>query len=73
MSNELNDYNLANKREYFVKKLIKRLIGVKYKLGLGLDVKSDMQKLTAELHKSIHHNIKTRKVIVLIDEIWGVI
>ena len=51
MLNELNDYNPINKREYFDKKLVKGLIGAKYKLGLG--IKNDMEKLADELHKPI--------------------
>jgi hypothetical protein len=67
MLDELNA--LSNKElnwnEYLAKYFTKGVIGLKYKLGLGIE-------LANELHKPIRRKFKRRRVIVYdIDEIWS--
>ena len=62
--NELNNKDL-NWNEWFAKKFVKGIIGLKYKLGLGLEE-------AEELHKPIRHKFKRRRVMVFnIDDIWS--
>ena len=72
MLNELN--NLKNKElnwnEFFAKYFTKAVIGVKYKLGLG--IQDDGRLLAEELHKPIKRKFKRRRVMVYnIDDIWS--
>ena len=47
----------------------KGIIGVKYKLGLGIDKEN---KLIKELHWPVRHKFKRRRVLVYnIDDIWS--
>ena len=67
MLDELN--NLPNKKlswnEFFAKYLTKGIIGLKYKLGLGIEE-------AEELHKPIRHKFKRRRVFVFnVDDIWS--
>ena len=72
MLNELN--NLKNKElnwnEFFAKYFTKAVIGVKYKLGLG--IQDDGRLLAEELHRPIKRKFKRRRVMVYnIDDIWS--
>ena len=66
--NALNDSDL-NWNEWFAKRFTKGIIGLKYKLGLGLP--EDIQ-LAEELHKPIRSKFKRRRVLVFnVDDIWS--
>ena len=72
MLDELN--NLKNKElnwnEFFSKYFTEGIIGLKYKLGLG--IQDDGTLLAEELHKPVRRKFKRRRVMVYnIDDIWS--
>ena len=67
MLDDLNalDNKDLNWNEWFAKKFVKGIIGLKYKLGLGLEE-------AEELHKPIRHKFKRRRVMVFnVDDVWS--
>lgn len=69
MLNELNATKTKGLREKIDYALVKPVIWLKHKLGLGL---YDNLHLAKELHKPIHHKYKRRRILVFnIDDIWS--
>ena len=67
MLDNLNKIKFKNFRERIDYALVKPLIWLKYKLGLGLN-----EQLAIELHKPIRHKFKRRRVFVYnVDDIWS--
>ena len=63
------DNKKLNWNEWFAKKFTRGIIGLKYKLRLGIN--NDNLELAMELHKPIRHKFKRRRVLVYnIDDIW---
>ena len=71
MLSNLSEMKPTNTREKLDKALVSSIIGVKHKLGLGLDIMWNDQ-LAEELHKPVRKHFQKRRVMVdKIDEIWA--
>jgi len=69
MLNELNEVKTKNLREKLDYLLVKPVIWIKHKLGLGI---TDNIQLAKELHRPITRKFKRRRVYVSnINEIWS--
>ena len=67
MLDELNEVKTKGFREKLDYLLVKPVIWIKHKLGLGLQ-----EELAEELHKPIRHKFKRRRVFVFnVDDIWS--